>query len=107
MVEFIGEVEDGLDCSGACSKPLFGVTRSIADGPVEKDCVTALIDTLDTLVAPAVVCLLTFFILIFSCIGGCWLCCGNDDKTDDMMYDDRGVHGQTIEMKNQGMVRIA
>merc|ERR1711976_636947 len=107
MLEFIGEVEEAMDCSSACAKPLFGVTRSLADGPVEAECVDRLIDTLDTLVAPAIVCLLTFFILLFSCIGGCWLCCGNNkhEGSDDMMNSQYAGRGG-VQMGNGGMVMI-
>lgn len=97
LMKFINKVEDSLTCAGVCSTPLFAVTLSIEDGPVKEDCVTSLLNTLDSLVAPAVVCLITFFVLFASCMGGCWLCCGNSgmDQVENIM-DQRHARGQTI-----------
>jgi hypothetical protein len=83
-LDFFGKLEAELEgCSGACSLPLFGVTRKISEGPATKECVENIIETLDTLLGPGIVCLFTFFVLFAACCGGCTLCRGyNKDDLD-------------------------
>jgi hypothetical protein len=73
---FFNKIEKDLDCSSACYLPLFGVSRPLSKGPVERQCVDVIIDSLDSLTAPGVVCLLTFFVLICACCGSIPLCSG-------------------------------
>jgi len=82
-IKFFDKIEKDLDCSGACSLPLFGVERSIADGPATTDCVKVILDSLEDLLAPGIVCLLTFFVLMCACFGSFPICTGFD-KTDDL-----------------------
>lgn len=71
-----------MECSGACRYPLFGINRKISDGPVETECVTVMMDSLETLAGPGVLCLLTFFILMAACFGSFPLCGGFNDVQD-------------------------
>lgn len=77
-INFFGKIEGDLECSGACSKPLFGISRPIADGPVVKDCVEVILDSLDSLMAPGIVCLLAFFVLLCAVCGAIPICTGFD-----------------------------
>lgn len=87
VVKFIGTIEESLkECSGACSIPLFGIMRSVKEGPVEEECVETIVGTLDSLLGPGIVCLLTFFILLCACCGSCTLCRGFNK--DDLMTGD-------------------
>jgi hypothetical protein len=77
VIDVIGTIEEGLgDCSGACHKPLFGVLRKVTEGPVEEECVEVIVGTLSTLLGPAIVCILTFIVLLVACCGSCTLCRG-------------------------------
>lgn len=87
-LQFFQILEKKYNCSGACAIPLFGIGRLLTDGPVTEDCIDGLLDQLDTLLAPGIVCLLTFFVLISSCIGGFWLCCGKGQDQEDIMHKD-------------------
>ena len=76
-IGFFGKIEEELeDCSGACALPLFGIKAKVSGGPAKKECVENIIESLDTLLGPGIVCLLTFFVLIAACCGGCTLCRG-------------------------------
>lgn len=87
VIKFIGTIEESLkECSGACSVPLFGIMRSVKEGPVTEECVETIVGTLDTLLGPGIVCLLTFFILLCACCGSCTLCRGFNK--DDLMTGD-------------------
>jgi len=83
-INFFGNLETSLEtCSGACAKPLFGISRDVGKGPVQKECVENIVDTLESLMGPGIVCLLTFFILLCACCGGFPLCCGfNEDDLE-------------------------
>jgi len=84
-IEFFAKLEADLDCSGACATPLFGVARAVADGPVTQDCVTVIIESLEDLLAPGIVCLLTFFVLLCACCGSIPICSGFDKEEEDGM----------------------
>lgn len=87
-LEFYKKIEADLDCSGACWKPLFGVSRNLADGPVTRDCTESVIDDLEALLIPGCVCLLTAFILMCSVCASVPLCTGFDkDEGDDANLD--------------------
>jgi hypothetical protein len=79
-LQFFSELEDGMDCSGACAKPLFGIGRSIAEGPPTRDCVAIIVESLSALTAPGVVCLITFFVLVCATIGSFPICYGFDKE---------------------------
>jgi len=80
---FFSELEDGLDCSGFCYKPLFGIARPVKSGPVQTECAQAMVDTLDDLVAPGAICVLTGVILCCAFCGSVPLCFGLD-KEDEL-----------------------
>lgn len=84
-IEFFAKLEADLECSGACATPLFGVSRAVADGPVTQDCVAVIIDSLEDLLAPGIVCLLTFFVLLCACCGSIPICSGFDKEEEDGM----------------------
>jgi len=83
-IDFFGKIEEELgDCAGACATPLFGVKAKISNGPVTLECVEIIIETLDTLLGPGIVCLLTFFVLLAACCGSITLCRGfNEDDLE-------------------------
>jgi len=84
---FFSTLEEGMECSGACWKPLFGISRPIADGPVTKQCVDVIIDSLGSSMAPTIVCLVTFIILLGATCCSLPLCSGFDsDEADDPQY---------------------
>jgi len=80
---FFKKLEEDLDCGGVCWLPIFGISRSIKDGPVEADCVDVMLDSLKSLMAPAIVCLITFFVLLCACCSSIPLCTGYDPKEDE------------------------
>ena len=95
-LDFFGKLEGELDtCAGACSKPLFGVDRKLDAGPPEKECVIVLLESLETLLAPGIVCFVTFIFLLSACFGGFWLCCGNN-KAEEVLDED----GNPIEIED-------
>lgn len=81
--QFLSMIEEEMECSGACWKPLFGVARNLADGPVAAECVEVLTDSLATLMGPAVVCLITFFVLLCAFCCSIPLCTGFDPDEKD------------------------
>lgn len=77
VIKFIAEIEKSFgDCNGACHRPLFGISRSVADGPVAKECIENVVDSMKGLLGPGIVCLLTSFVLLAACCGSCTLCSG-------------------------------
>jgi hypothetical protein len=83
---FFSQLETDMDCSGMCWTPLFGISRNISAGPVEEECMTRVIETLSTTIAPAVVCIVTFFILFMAALCSIPLCSGFDK--DEIMGDE-------------------
>lgn len=83
-IKFFGKIESDLQCSGACAKPLFGISRNIADGPATVECMEVIIESLDTLLAPGIVCLLTFFVLLCAVCGSIPICTGFDKDEEEM-----------------------
>jgi len=83
-ITFFGKIETEMDCSGACHKPIFGIGRSISKGPVTRECLEVILDSLDDLMAPGVVCLLTFFVLMCAVCGAIPICTGFDKEEEEM-----------------------
>lgn len=69
-------------CGSMCKTPKFFFTRSIADGPPETDCLTAVVESMQSKPAGAIA-LLSGLALIVAGIGGFPLCTGFNDKNDD------------------------
>jgi len=91
------DFEDAFDCSGVCWTPLFGISRNIADGPPDVECVGALIDTLDSLMGPAIICLITAFIMMCACCASIPLCTGYNPDEDEAEDKEGGVEDEEQE----------
>lgn len=78
-----GDMEVEMDCSSVCWMPLFGIKRELSKGPVTRDCADPMADTLKSLMGPAVVCLITFFILFCACCCSMPLCCGYNEVEEE------------------------
>jgi hypothetical protein len=75
-VKFGGAIEKNMECSGACTLPLFGITRVIAEGPPTDECVSVLLDALGSLLIVGIVCFITFIVLFLAVCGAIPLCTG-------------------------------
>lgn len=84
-MKFFGDLEAEMDCSGVCWKPLFGIGYNVKLGPVKEECATVLIEQLNSLMGPAIVCAVTTVILFVAFCASIPLCTGYDE--DDIMQD--------------------
>jgi len=42
-IEFLGDLETSFKCGSMCVTPLFAAIAPIVDGPVDRDCATAML----------------------------------------------------------------
>lgn len=74
--EYMSALEADYNCASICYQPLFYLSRSIEESPVEQECVTAFINTVSGNMGVGVVAIVTGLLLLSACIGSVPLCTG-------------------------------
>lgn len=74
--DYMSQLEEDYSCASICYKPLFYLTKSIEEAPVEKECVSAFIEAYAGNMGVGIVAIVTGLVLLSACIGSVPLCTG-------------------------------
>lgn len=96
---FLEGLESIGGCASICKRPLFYITKTVTEGPVERDCMGALKDEL-TFKGVSAIAGVTAFVLFSGMILGLPICSGFN-KDDEEKEDDKKGDTEMAAKENQ------
>jgi len=82
-LSFLKDFEDSFSCGSMCAKPLFYITKPVADGPVERSCSRAMLEDASGNTPAAIVAALSAILLFVGGFGAFPLCSDFKGKKEE------------------------